>query len=103
MDQLGITDDHERVWNELPPFQRRREFILNALSEGQVRSDDRHALFVGAKVCQEAGGTIIRDLFDAQGGGYFADAGAKGSSRPSSSLCASAILMRQQYGLNRRS
>ena len=85
VDQLGITDDHERqerVWNELPPFQRRRESILNALSEGQVRSDDRHALFVGAKVCQEAGGTIIRDLFDAQGGGYFADAGAKGSSRP---------------------
>jgi ParB family transcriptional regulator, chromosome partitioning protein len=80
LDQLSafaITDDHERqerVWAELPPFQRRRESILNALSEGQVRSDDRRAVFVGAKAYQEAGGSIIRDLFDAEGGGFFADA-----------------------------
>jgi ParB family chromosome partitioning protein len=80
LDQLSafaITDDHERqerVWAELPPFQRRRESILNALSEGQVRSDDRRAVFVGAKAYQQAGGTIIRDLFDSEGGGFFADA-----------------------------
>jgi ParB family chromosome partitioning protein len=80
LDQLSafaITDDHERqerVWGDLPPFQRRRESILNALSEGQVRSDDRRALFVGAKAYQQAGGTIVRDLFDADGGGFFADA-----------------------------
>ena len=80
LDQLSafaITDDHERqerVWAELPPFQRRRESILNALSEGQVRSDDRRAVFVGAKAYQQAGGSIIRDLFDAEGGGFFADA-----------------------------
>jgi len=80
LDQLSafaITEDHERqerVWAELPPFQRRRESILNALSEGQVRSDDRRAVFVGAKAYEDAGGTIIRDLFDAEGGGFFADA-----------------------------
>ncbi len=80
LDQLSafaITDDHERqerVWAELPPFQRRRESILNALSEGQVRSDDRRAVFVGAKAYQQAGGTIVRDLFDAEGGGFLADA-----------------------------
>jgi ParB family chromosome partitioning protein len=80
LDQLSafaITEDHERqerVWAELPPFQRRRESILNALSEGQVRSDDRRAVFVGAKVYQQAGGTIVRDLFDAEGGGFLADA-----------------------------
>jgi ParB family transcriptional regulator, chromosome partitioning protein len=80
LDQLSafaITEDHarqERAWNELPRFNRSREAILRALSEGQVRSDDRRAVFVGAKAYQEAGGTIIRDLFDARGGGFFADA-----------------------------
>jgi ParB family chromosome partitioning protein len=80
LDQLSafaITEDHERqerVWRELPPFNRSREAILRALSEGQVRSDDRRAVFVGAKAYEEAGGLIIRDLFDAKGGGFFADA-----------------------------
>ncbi len=80
LDQLSafaITEDHkrqERVWKELPPFNRSRESILRALSEGQVRSDDRRAVFVGSKAYEEAGGTIIRDLFDAEGGGFFADA-----------------------------
>jgi ParB family chromosome partitioning protein len=80
LDQLcafAITEDHERqerVWSELPPYQRSREGILRALSEGQVRSVDRRAVFVGAKAYEKAGGVIIRDLFDAKGGGYFADA-----------------------------
>jgi ParB family chromosome partitioning protein len=80
LDQLSafaITEDHERqerAWKELPPFNRSRESILRALSEGQVRSDDRRAVFVGSKAYEEAGGSIIRDLFDAEGGGFFADA-----------------------------
>jgi ParB family chromosome partitioning protein len=80
LDQLSafaITDDHERqerVWNALPRFNRSRDAILRALSEGQVRSDDRRALFVGAKAYEQAGGSIIRDLFDAEGGGFFTDA-----------------------------
>src|ERR1700722_5511264 len=80
LDQLSafaITEDHERqerVWKELPPFNRSRQTILHALSEGQVRSDDRRALFVGSEAYEEADGVIIRDLFDAKGGGFFADA-----------------------------
>jgi ParB family chromosome partitioning protein len=80
LDQLSafaITEDHERqerVWRELPTFNRSRESILHALSEGQVRSDDRRAVFVGSKAYEEAGCSIIRDLFDAEGGGFFADA-----------------------------
>ena len=80
LDQLSafaITEDHERqerVWRELPTFNRSRESILHALSEGQVRSDDRRAVFVGMKAYQAAGGTIVRDLFDSEGGGFFADA-----------------------------
>jgi ParB family transcriptional regulator, chromosome partitioning protein len=80
LDQLSaftITEDHarqERVWSELPSFNRSREAILRALSEGQVRSTDRRALFVGASAYEEAGGSIVRDLFDSKGGGFFADA-----------------------------
>jgi ParB family transcriptional regulator, chromosome partitioning protein len=80
LDQLSaftITEDHERqerVWSELPSFNRSREAIMRALSEGQVRSTDRRALFVSAKVYEAASGAIIRDLFDASGGGFFADA-----------------------------
>jgi ParB family chromosome partitioning protein len=79
LDQLSafaITEDHERqerVWQELPTFNRSRGSILRALSEGQVRSDDRRAVFVGSTAYEDAGGTIIRDLFDANGGGFFAD------------------------------
>jgi ParB family transcriptional regulator, chromosome partitioning protein len=80
LDQLSafaITEDHERqerVWKELPTFNQSRESLLRALSEGQVSSDDRRAVFVGAKAYQEAGGSIIRDLFDADGRGFFTDA-----------------------------
>jgi len=80
LDQLSaftITQDHakqERVWSALPPFNRSREAILRALSEGQVRSTERRAVFVGASAYEKAGGVIVRDLFDAEGGGFFADA-----------------------------
>jgi ParB family transcriptional regulator, chromosome partitioning protein len=74
---FAITDDHARqelVFTELPPYQRSRIAILRALSEGQVASDDRRAVFVGAEAYQAAGGSITRDLFDEEGGGFFADA-----------------------------
>ena len=74
---FAITDDHarqEQVWSELPHYNRSRDAILRALSEGQVSSDDRRAAFVGAEAYQAAGGAIIRDLFDEEGGGFFADA-----------------------------
>jgi ParB family chromosome partitioning protein len=80
LDQLtafAITDDHgrqEQVWSELPPFNRSRDAILRALSEGQVSSDDRRTVFIGAEAYEAAGGVIVRDLFDAEGGGFFADA-----------------------------
>ena len=43
--------------------------------QGQaLRAKNAGALFVGAKAYEQAGGTTIRDLFDADGGGFFADA-----------------------------
>ena len=68
LDQLSafaITEDHERqerVWQELPPFNRSREAILRALSEGQVRSDDRRALFVGPAPTSASSCSAVSDL-----------------------------------------
>jgi ParB family chromosome partitioning protein len=74
---FAITDDHaaqERVWKELPHHSRSRAAILDALTEGQVPGDDRRAIFIGPKAYRAAGGAVVRDLFDREGGGYFADA-----------------------------
>src|SRR5579864_9850286 len=64
----------EQVWSELPTFGRNREAILRALTEEQVSTDERRAVFIGAEAYQAAGGTIVRDLFDEEGGGYLNDA-----------------------------
>jgi ParB family chromosome partitioning protein len=71
-----ITDDHaaqERVWAELPTYNRYREAILQALSHGQVPSTDRRARFVGLNDYEAAGGIVVRDLFDDDAGGFLND------------------------------
>jgi hypothetical protein len=72
---FAITDDHglqERVWKEMGGHASRRD-ILNALTEEQVPTSDRRAVFVGLDVYEDAGGTIARDLFDDKGGGFLID------------------------------
>jgi ParB family transcriptional regulator, chromosome partitioning protein len=75
LDQLSaftITDDHaaqERVWSGLG-WNKERGAILQALTEGQVSTDDRRVLFVGVEAYEQAGGAITRDLFDGDGAGY---------------------------------
>jgi hypothetical protein len=69
LDQLSafaITDDHdrqERVWAELPTFNRRRTAIPRALSEGRYVPTAAVPVFVDAKAYEAAGGVIVRDLF----------------------------------------
>jgi len=78
LDQLtafAITDDHtrqEQVWSDLG-YNNSRSAILRALTEGQVAPDDRRVGFVGIETYQAAGGIVIHDLFD-EDGGYLADA-----------------------------
>ncbi|MHC2435329.1 ParB/RepB/Spo0J family partition protein [Bradyrhizobium sp. USDA 4451] len=70
-----VTDDHarqEEVWKTLG-WDKSRRAILHALTEGQVSIGDRRAVFVGLDVYEKAGGTMVRDLFDEEGG-YLADA-----------------------------
>lgn len=73
---FAITDDHEkqeRVWKSLPEWDRRRESILRCLTEQQVSSNDRRVFFIGIEAYEAAGGIVIRDLFDEEGGGYLTD------------------------------
>jgi ParB family transcriptional regulator, chromosome partitioning protein len=78
LDQLTaftITDDHgrqEQVWADLG-FNDSRRAILQALTEGQIAADDRRVAFVGIDAYEAESGTVIRDLFDEEGG-YLADA-----------------------------
>jgi ParB family transcriptional regulator, chromosome partitioning protein len=72
---FAITDDHarqEQVWADLG-YNNSRRAILRALTEGQIASDDRRVAFVGIEAYEAAGGTVVRDLFDEEGG-YLADA-----------------------------
>jgi len=45
------------------------------MTAANVPADDRRAVFVGADAYVEAGGTVIRDLFSEDRGGFFEDAG----------------------------
>src|SRR5207245_1869751 len=73
LDQLTaftVTDDHarqEQIWNDLGQYASRRA-ITHALTEGQVSIDDRRTIFVGIGAYEAAGGSVIRDLFDEDGG-----------------------------------
>lgn len=79
LDQLmafAITEDHarqEQVYESLS-YNRDPSFIRRELTEANVPATDRRAIFIGAEVYTEAGGTIIRDLFTEDRGGYFEDA-----------------------------
>ena len=80
LDQLSafaITDDvalQERVWEESGRSASRAD-ILAALTHAQLPASDPRAVFVGADAYRAAGGALVQDLFDQEGGAYFADAG----------------------------
>jgi ParB family chromosome partitioning protein len=78
LDQMmayAVSEDHarqEQVLDQLgtdrPPYLIRR-----TMTETKVTATDRRAVFVGAEAYGEAGGTILRDLFTEDGGGWFED------------------------------
>lgn len=79
LDQLmafAITEDHDRqeqVYENLS-WNRDPSTIRRDLTRMNVAATDRRAIFVGADAYADAGGTIIRDLFTEDRGGYFEDA-----------------------------
>ena len=78
LDQLmafAITEDHARqeAAYERLSFNRDASTIRRMLTETHVAATDRRAVFVGAEKYTEVGGTILRDLFTEDRGGYFED------------------------------
>ncbi|MCJ8509815.1 ParB N-terminal domain-containing protein [Rhizobium lemnae] len=79
LDQLmafAITEDHDRqeqVFDNLS-YNREPWIIRRDLTKMNVEASDRRARFVGTDAYADAGGTIIRDLFAEDRGGYFEDA-----------------------------
>ena len=74
---FSVTDDHarqEQVWDNASnsgydePYQVRR-----MLTENTVRASDRRAQFVGLDAYEQAGGAVLRDLFQQDDGGWLQD------------------------------
>jgi ParB family transcriptional regulator, chromosome partitioning protein len=79
LDQLmafAITEHHARqeAVHERLSYNRDASTIRRLLTETHVAATDRRAVFVGVEAYTEAGGTILRDLFTEDRGGYFEDA-----------------------------
>jgi ParB family chromosome partitioning protein len=77
LEALAITDDHraqERVWDSAQhDWDRSPHNLRRLLTEKQVSTSDKRAIFVGVEPYLAAGGTIERDLFDDQNEGYLTD------------------------------
>jgi ParB family chromosome partitioning protein len=78
LDQLmafAVTDDHARQEQVHAGLGYNREpwTIRRDLTRTHVQANDRKAILVGPDDYMEAGGTIIRDLFTEDRGGYYAD------------------------------
>jgi ParB family transcriptional regulator, chromosome partitioning protein len=81
LDQLmafTVNPDHtrqEQVWEALQRHYSKQPYeIRRMLTEGAVRASDKRAQFVGLDNYVEAGGDILRDLFQQDDGGWLQDA-----------------------------
>jgi ParB family chromosome partitioning protein len=80
LDQLmafTVSNDHarqEQVWEMLAhSWNKQPSFIRQKLTENTVRASDRRALFIGVDAYVAAGGAVVRDLFEADDGGWLQD------------------------------
>ncbi|MBB2198798.1 ParB/RepB/Spo0J family partition protein [Gluconacetobacter sp. 1c LMG 22058] len=80
LDQLmafSISDDHtrqEQVWEIIAQSHNREPYLIRRmLTEKTVRASDRRVRFVGLDAYLAAGGPVMRDLFEADDGGWLKD------------------------------
>jgi ParB family chromosome partitioning protein len=78
LDQMmafAVSEDHARQAQVLEQLGAHRPpyLIRRAMTEAKVSATDRRAVFIGAEAYGGAGGTILRDLFTEDGGGWFDD------------------------------
>lgn len=74
---FSVTADHarqEQVWENVSrsgydePYQIRR-----MLTQNTVRASDRRVQFISLDAYEQAGGSVLRDLFEHDGGGWLQD------------------------------
>ena len=80
LDQLmafTVSGDHERqeqIFERLKTFYDKQPYaIRRMLTEGAVRAADKRAQFIGIDAYVEAGGVVLRDLFQGDDGGWLQD------------------------------
>jgi len=73
-----VATDHarqEQVWEALARSYNKEPYhIRRQLTEGTVRASDKRAQFIGVDAYEAAGGTVLRDLFEPDQGGWLQDA-----------------------------
>ena len=82
LDQLmafTVSGDHERqeqVFERLCASYDKQPYVIRRmLTEGAVRASDKRAQFIGVAAYEEAGGTVLNDLFQGDDGGWLHDVG----------------------------
>ncbi|WP_213742228.1 ParB/RepB/Spo0J family partition protein [Bradyrhizobium sp. dw_411] len=74
---FSVTGDHarqEQVWDNASRSQLDEPYqIRRMLTENTVRASDRRAQFIGLDVYEQAGGAVMRDLFEHDDGGWLQD------------------------------
>ena len=80
LDQLmafTVNPDHERqeqVWEAVQHSYSKEAYqIRRLMTEGAVRASDKRAQFVGIDAYEAAGGSVMRDLFQQDDGGWLQD------------------------------
>ena len=80
LDQLmafTVSGDHERqeqVLERLAQAYDKQPYVIRRmLTEGAVRASDKRARFIGIEAYEVAGGTVLRDLFQGDDGGWLQD------------------------------
>lgn len=80
LDQLmafTVSGDHERqeqVFQRLQHSYDKQPYVIRRmLTEGAVRASDKRAQFIGIDAYVETGGTVLRDLFEGDDGGWLQD------------------------------
>ncbi|PDS43329.1 DNA-binding protein [Rhizobium anhuiense] len=72
-----VSDDHsrqEQVWEIIRNSWQKQPFhIRRMLTEDTVAATDKRVRFVGVAAYEEAGGCVLRDLFEADDGGWLQD------------------------------
>ncbi|RWQ81909.1 MAG: ParB/RepB/Spo0J family partition protein [Mesorhizobium sp.] len=77
LEAFTVSGDHarqEQVFERLKAsYDKSAYAIRRMLTEGAIRASDKRAQFIGLDAYVQAGGTVLRDLFEGDDGGWLRD------------------------------